>query len=57
MQKFDWQWPPAVIFCVVFLVIGYLVHAGRLHPEALMAILTWLAPSPYQGNQAPKKDP
>lgn len=47
-MKLDWQWPPAVVFSVVFAVIGALVWKGTLHPEVLMAALTWLAPGPWQ---------
>lgn len=48
-MKLDWQWPAAVVFAVVFAVIGALVFTGKLAPEALLAMLTWLAPGPYQG--------
>lgn len=48
MPRIDWQWPAALVFAVVFAVVGALVYTGRLHPEALMAMLTWLAPGPWQ---------
>lgn len=47
-MKLDWQWPAAVVFAVVFAVIGALVFTGKLHPEALLSMLTWLAPGPWQ---------
>jgi hypothetical protein len=50
--KFDWQWPPAVLFSIVFVVIGALVYAGKVQASALLALLAWLAPGPYQ---LPKK--
>lgn len=52
MSKLDWQWPAAVVFSVVFAVLGALVYTKAIHSEALLAMLTWLAPSPYQ--QRPK---
>jgi len=51
--KFDWQWPAALVFSVVFLVLGALVYAGKLHIEVLLAALTWLAPGPWQKAGAP----
>ena len=48
MLKLDWQWPPAIVFASVFVVLGVLVAMGKLHPEVLLAALTWLAPGPYQ---------
>jgi hypothetical protein len=48
MDRISWQWPAAVVFAVVFAVLGGLVFTGKMHPEALMALLAWLAPSPYQ---------
>ena len=55
-MKLDWQWPAAVVFAVVFAVLGALVFTGKLHPEALLAMLTWLAPGPWQ-TPMPKKEP
>lgn len=46
--RFDWQWPAAVVYAVAFVVLGVLVGLGKLHPEALLAMATWLAPGPYQ---------
>lgn len=54
MKSLDWQWPAAVVFAVVFAVLGILVYTGKLHAEVLTALLAWLIPSPYQ---APKKEP
>lgn len=48
MIKVDWQWPAASVFATVFAVLGALVYAGKIHPEALLAMLTWLAPAPYK---------
>lgn len=48
MKALDWQWPAAAVFAVVFATLGALVYCGKIHPEALLAMLTWLAPSPYQ---------
>ncbi len=48
MVKLDWQWPAAVVFAVVFAVVGFLVYTGKLHAEVLLAAITWLAPAPYQ---------
>jgi hypothetical protein len=52
-MKFDFQWPAAAIFCVVFATLGALVFFGKVHPEALIAMLAWLAPAPYQGKPSP----
>ena len=49
-MKVIWQWPPAIMYCVTLLVLGFLVYTGKLHSEALLAQLTWLAPSPLQAN-------
>lgn len=46
-MKTDWQWPAAMVFAVTCLTIGGLVYVGKLHPEAMMALLTWLAPTPF----------
>jgi len=46
--RLDWQWPPALLFAVVFITLGVLVALGKLHVEVLLAALTWLAPGPYQ---------
>ena len=51
-MKLDWQWPAAIVFAIVFLVLGALVYTGKVHVEALLAMLTWLAPSPYQSTKA-----
>lgn len=47
-MKFDWQWPAAVVFSVVFATLGVLVFTGKMHVEVLLAALAWLAPAPYQ---------
>jgi hypothetical protein len=47
-MKLNFQWPPAIMYCVTFLVLGFLVYSGRAHIEVLLAQLTWLAPSPIQ---------
>lgn len=52
-MKIDWQWPAAVVFAVVFATLGVLVFTGKMHPEVLLAALTWLAPGPYQPKSLP----
>jgi len=47
-MKLDWQWPAAAVFAVVFASLAVLVHAGKIPPDALLAILAWLIPSPMQ---------
>jgi hypothetical protein len=47
-MKLDWQWPAAVVFCVAFAALSGLVYFGKIHPEALTALLAWLIPSPFQ---------
>jgi len=50
-MKIDFQWPYAIMFCVVFAGITFLVYAGKLHHEALSGMLLWLAPSPLSKKQ------
>ncbi|HYE94280.1 MAG TPA: hypothetical protein VEA38_24825 [Terriglobales bacterium] len=38
--------PGAIAFCGLCATIGLLVHAGRLPPETLMALVALLVPSP-----------
>ena len=44
----NWQWPSAIIFCTVSLVLGALIYTGKLPPEALGVIVAWLIPSPIK---------
>lgn len=44
----NWQWPSAIIFCVVTLVLGALIYTGKLPPEMLGALIAWLIPSPIK---------
>jgi hypothetical protein len=46
-MKLDWQWPAALVFSVVFMTTGALVYLGKLHPEILVGMLTWLIPAPW----------
>lgn len=48
MNRFDWQWPAAVVFSVVFSVVGVLVWVGKLPPDAIVLLMAWLVPSPMQ---------
>lgn len=57
MKAIDWQWPAAVVFAVVFATLGALVYFGKLHTEVLLALLAWLAPSPYQKLPSAGKEP
>lgn len=57
MIKLDWQWPAAAVFAVVFATLGALVFTGKLHPEVLLAALTWLAPGPYQAKPSSSAPP
>lgn len=50
-MKIDWQWPAVMVFCVVFIVLGVLVALGKLHTEVMIAMLTWLAPGPWQNKK------
>ena len=45
--RIDWQWPAATVFSVACATLGFLVYSGKLHPEILTALLTWLAPGPW----------
>lgn len=57
-MKLDWQWPAALVFSVVCATVGFLVYTGKLHPEAMLIVLTWLAPAPYQARpQVPSSPP
>jgi hypothetical protein len=51
-MKFDFQWPHAVVFATVTLVLGGLVYVGKLPADTLSVLLAWLVPSPLG-----KKDP
>jgi hypothetical protein len=50
MMTINWQWPSAIIFCVVTLVLGALIYTGKLPPETLGVIVAWLIPSPIKPN-------
>jgi hypothetical protein len=56
MPKLDFQWPAAVIFSVVFATLGLLVYCGKIHPEALFALLAVLVPAPYQSKPSAPQD-
>lgn len=45
-MKIDFQWPHAIVFSVVFAGLVFLIHAGKIDPVAITAMLTWLAPTP-----------
>lgn len=45
-MRIEWQWPAAVVFAVVFVSLSALVYTGKMQPEALLALLAWLIPSP-----------
>lgn len=45
-MRINFQWPQATMFSISFVVLGVLVYLGKLHPEVLLAQMTWLAPSP-----------
>lgn len=47
-MKLDWQWPGAAVFAVVFVSLSALVYTGKIPHDALLAVLTWLIPSPMQ---------
>lgn len=47
-MNINWQWPSAIIFCVVTLVLGGLIYAGKLPASALSALVAWLIPSPIK---------
>ncbi len=47
-MQFNWQPSAVIIYLVVFLVLSALVYLGKVHPEALLGMLAWLAPAPYQ---------
>lgn len=49
--RINFQWPPAVMYCVTFVVLGALVFKKVLHPEILLAQLTWLAASPLDRHE------
>jgi len=47
-MTFNWQWPSAIIFCVVTIVLGGLIYTGKLPAEMLTALVAWLIPSPIK---------
>ena len=49
------NWPTAVVFCLITIVLGLLVYAGKLSPEVLLAPLAQLAPSPLVRSAAASK--
>jgi hypothetical protein len=51
--KVDWQWPAAAVYSIAFLTIGGLVALGKVNETALLALVTWLAPGPWQAKGAP----
>jgi hypothetical protein len=58
-----WQWPNAVIFCVLTVVLAGLVYTGKLPGESLGVLVAWLIPSPIKSHpttssvQLEKTDP
>jgi hypothetical protein len=45
-MKIDFQWPHAIVFTSVTLVLGVLVYAGKIPASTLGALVAWLVPSP-----------
>jgi len=47
----NWQWPSAIIFCVITLVLGGLIYVGKLPAETMGVLVAWLIPSPIAANK------
>ncbi len=47
-MKLDLQWPAVAVFCAVTLALTALVLTGHMQAEALLAVLGWLIPGPWQ---------
>ncbi len=56
-MKFDWNPAAAAVYVATLAAVTYLVSTGTLHTEALMALLTWLAPGPWQTRPLPSPRP
>jgi len=46
--KFDWQWPGAIVFMMVFCCLSFLVYNEKIPSLVLTGLLAWLVPSPIQ---------
>lgn len=48
-MKAEWQWPAAIVFIVVFVVMGGLVWSGKMPSETLLTLfIGGMLPAPMQ---------
>ena len=55
--RIDWQWSAAVVYCVTLIVLAWLVSKQIVHPEILLGMFLWLAPSPWAPRVIPSVNP